>query len=134
MGKPVARVTDQHTCPQSAPAPHVGGPITGPGATTVLAQNLAVAVVGDAVTCTGGPPDLLVMGSPLVLAENKQVVCMGAPTAHGGVVVAGSPTVLAGAPVPPQVERLQEAAESDRPLCEVCNENNDGGGAGPSES
>lgn len=103
----------------TGPVPHVGGPIVGPGAVTVLANNLPVAVVGDAVTCSG-PPDALVVGAPTVLAENKPVVCMGDPTAHSGVVVMGSANVLVGAPGSSQVERLQNAASADRPLCELC--------------
>ncbi|UJF17654.1 type VI secretion protein, partial [Vibrio sp. SS-MA-C1-2] len=35
-----ARLTDMHTCPMQTPGtppiPHVGGPIVGPGAVTVL--------------------------------------------------------------------------------------------------
>jgi len=122
MGKPIAsaRVGDHHTCPMTTgPVPHVGGPIAGPGATTVLANNMPVALVGDAATCSG-PLDVLVGGSPLVLAENRPVAYFGANTAHGGVIVAGSSNVLVGAPNPPQVARLAEAAEHDQALCESC--------------
>jgi uncharacterized Zn-binding protein involved in type VI secretion len=106
MGKPIARVGDQHTCPMTTgTVPHVGGPIAGPGATTVLANNMPVALIGDAATCSG-PPDVLVGGSPLVLAENRPVAYFGANTAHGGVIVGGSSNVRVGAPNPPQVARL----------------------------
>ena len=43
-----ARITDMHTCPMVTPGthpiPHVGGPIIGPGAPTVLIGKLPAAV------------------------------------------------------------------------------------------
>ncbi len=75
--------------------PHVGGPIVGPGAPTVLAEKLPVAAVGDVVTCVG-PPDVIVEGAATVLAAGRPVAAMGAKTAHGGVIVAGAPTVVVG--------------------------------------
>ena len=48
---PAARVTDLHVCPMQTPGivpiPHVGGPIVGPGAATVLIGGLPAAVEGD---------------------------------------------------------------------------------------
>lgn len=71
MGKPIARISDNHSCPMAdGPKPHVGGPIVGPSASTVLAEDLPVAVVGDMATCAG-PPDSLVQGSSTVFAEGK---------------------------------------------------------------
>jgi uncharacterized Zn-binding protein involved in type VI secretion len=123
MGKPVARVGDMHTCPlNEGPIPHVGGPIIGPGAATVLANNTPLAVVGDAATCAG-VPDSIIVGSATVFAENKPVAFFGAQTAHGGVIIAGSATVLVDAPNLPQIERLQRASEEDRFACEDCEEN-----------
>lgn len=85
-----------HTCPMfDGPKPHVGGPITGPGAATVLIAGLPAAVVGDLATCAG-PPDSLVLGSGTVLIAGKPAVRMGDTTAHGGIVVAGAPTVIIG--------------------------------------
>lgn len=96
MSKPAARVGDMHTCPLvTGTVPHVGGPITGPGVPTVLIANMPAAVVGDMATCTG-PPDTIAMGSTTVLIGNKPAARMGDQTAHGGVIVAGAPTVLIG--------------------------------------
>jgi uncharacterized Zn-binding protein involved in type VI secretion len=93
---PIARLTDMHTCPMSTgPVPHVGGPIAGPGAPTVLVGGLPAACVGDVVTCVG-PPDAIVAGCFKVLVGGRPVAIMGGSTAHGGVIVAGCPTVQAG--------------------------------------
>ena len=69
---PAARLTDMHTCPMQTPAwpspiPHVGGPIVGPGAATVLIGKLPEAAAR-----------------------------MGDTTAHGGQIVLGCPTVIIG--------------------------------------
>ncbi len=83
-----------HVCPMvTGVVPHVGGPISGPGAATVLVANMPAAVMGDMAVCVG-PPDSCVMGSPTVLFCNKPAVRMGDPTAHGGTVVLGAFTVL----------------------------------------
>jgi len=99
MGLPAARMTDMHICPMQTPAvppiPHVGGPIIGPGAPTVLIGSLPAAVMGDNATCVG-PPDSLVMGSTTVLLGGKPAIRMGDTSAHGGSIVAGLPTVLIG--------------------------------------
>ena len=93
---PAARVTDMHTCPMvTGVVPHVGGPITGPGVPTVLIGNLPAATMGDMATCTG-PPDTIRRGSATVLIGNKPAARMGDQTAHGGVIVAGFPTVMIG--------------------------------------
>lgn len=72
--------------------PHVGGPILGPGAPTVLIGGLPAAVVGDMCNCVG-PPDAIVMGSATVLICGKPAARMGDMTAHGGSIVVGVPTV-----------------------------------------
>jgi len=99
MGQPAARITDLHVCPMQTPGappiPHVGGPIVGPGAATVLIGGLPAAVVGDTAVCVG-PPDSLVAGSATVLIGGKPAVRLGDSTAHGGSVVLGLPTVLIG--------------------------------------
>ena len=85
-----------HVCPMTTgPVPHVGGPITGPGAPTVLIGGLPAAVMGDMATCVG-PPDSLILGSATVLIEGKPAVRMGDSTAHGGTIVGGLPTVMIG--------------------------------------
>jgi uncharacterized Zn-binding protein involved in type VI secretion len=99
MGQPAARLTDMHTCamvqPGVVPVPHVGGPIIGPGAPTVLIGKLPAAVMGDNAICVG-PPDSLVKGSATVLICGKPAIRMGDSTGHGGSIAAGCPTVLIG--------------------------------------
>jgi uncharacterized Zn-binding protein involved in type VI secretion len=96
MSKPAARLTDMHTCPMfDGPKPHVGGPITAPGAPTVLIGSLPAARVGDMVTCVG-PPDTIAQGSVTVMIGGQPAARMGDMTAHGGVIVVGQPTVLIG--------------------------------------
>lgn len=86
-----------HTCPMvdPGPKPHVGGPVVGPGAATVLIGGQPAAVVGDMCTCVG-PPDTIVKGSATVLIGGKPAARMGDMTAHAGVIVAGQPTVMIG--------------------------------------
>ena len=85
-----------HACPMvTGIVPHVGGPITGPGVPTVLIGGLPAATMGDMATCTG-PPDTILRGSATVLIGNKPAARMGDQTAHGGVIVAGFPTVMIG--------------------------------------
>ncbi|MGF1697945.1 PAAR domain-containing protein [Vibrio kyushuensis] len=94
-----ARLTDMHVCPMQTPAvppiPHVGGPITGPGAPTVLIGNMPAATMGDMCVCVG-PPDSIIKGSATVLITNKPAARMGDTTSHGGTIVLGMPTVLIG--------------------------------------
>ena len=96
---PAARSTDMHTCPQVTPGlppiPHVGGPIVGPGAPTVLIGGLPAARVSDMATCVG-PPDTIAQGSATVLIAGLPAARMGDATAHGGTIVLGYPTVLIG--------------------------------------
>lgn len=96
---PAARLTDMHTCPMQTPGvppiPHVGGPIVGPGAPTVLIGGLPAAVMGDTAVCVG-PPDSIVKGSATVMIGGKPAARMGDTTAHGGTIVAGFPTVMIG--------------------------------------
>ena len=82
-----ARITDMHTCPMQTPAipspvPHVGGPIVGPGAPTVLIGGIPAAVMGDSCVCVG-PPDTIVKGSATVMICGKPAARMGDTTAHG---------------------------------------------------
>jgi len=94
---PAARLTDMHTCPLVTPpaAPHVGGPVIGPGMPTVLITKLPAAVMGDTCSCVG-PPDVIVKGSATVLIGGKPAARLGDNTAHGGVIVVGAPTVMIG--------------------------------------
>ena len=94
-----ARLADLHVCPMVTPGvppvPHVGGPITGPGCATVLIGSMAASVVGDMVVCVG-PPDTVAMGSTTVLIGGVAAARMGDPTAHGGSITLGCPTVIIG--------------------------------------
>ena len=96
---PAARLTDFHECPMETPAvppiPHVGGPIVGPGAPTVLIGGLPAARIGDMLICVG-PPDEIVMGSATVIIEGMPAARMGDETAHGGTILIGEPTVMIG--------------------------------------
>lgn len=93
---PAARVLDLHVCPMFiGPVPHVGGPIGGPGAVTVLTCFFPQAQATNTCVCVG-PPDMIAMGSMTVLAGGKPAARMGDPTAHGGMIVLGAPTVIIG--------------------------------------
>lgn len=88
----------QQICPMcTGIVPHVGGPVTGPGAETVLTSLGPVSKVGDLCVCVG-PPSTVVTGAPTVLVEGTPVAVEGISiTDHGGEI-AGPPTpnVLAG--------------------------------------
>ncbi|WP_210518791.1 PAAR domain-containing protein [Hymenobacter terricola] len=99
MGQPAARLNDLHVCPMQTPGtppiPHVGGPVLGPGAPTVLIGGLPAARVGDMALCVG-PPDSIVAGSGSVLIAGMPAARLGDSTAHGGSIVLGLLTVLIG--------------------------------------
>lgn len=96
MSFPAARVTDMHVCPMvTGVVPHVGGPILPPGVPTVLIAGLPAATVSSMAVCAG-PPDLIVKGSPTVLIASRPAARMTDSCAHGGMIVAGCPTVLIG--------------------------------------
>jgi uncharacterized Zn-binding protein involved in type VI secretion len=83
-----------HTCPMvTGVVPHVGGPILPPGGIGVMIAGMPAARVGDMCTCTG-PPDTIIMGSTKVLIKGQPAARMGDPTAHGGTIVMGAPTVM----------------------------------------
>ena len=99
MGMPASRIGDMHVCPMVTPGvppiPHVGGPIIGPAAPTVLTGSVPQSVVTDTCVCVG-PPDVIVKASMTVLVMSKPAVRIGDMTAHGGAIVVGFPTVLIG--------------------------------------
>jgi uncharacterized Zn-binding protein involved in type VI secretion len=96
---PAARLTDFHECPMVTPGanpiPHVGGPIIGPGAPTVLIGGLPAARIGDMLVCVG-PPDTIVKGSSSVMISGMPAARMGDETAHGGQIMLGAFNVLIG--------------------------------------
>ena len=81
--------------PGIPPIPHVGGPVVGPGAPTVLISGLPAARVGDLATCVG-PPDTIVSGSATVMIGGAPAAYVGSSTAHGGSIVVGIPNVMIG--------------------------------------
>ena len=96
MPMPAARLTDLHVCPMvTVLVPHVGGPITAPGAPTVLIGGLPAARMGDIATCVG-PPDAIAFGSPTVLIQGQPAARIMDPTVHGGMIVLGCFTVIIG--------------------------------------
>lgn len=90
-----ARISDMHTCPMvTGVVPHVGGPVV-TGEPTVMVGFLPAARIGDTCVCVG-PPDSIAMGSSSVVIGNKPAARLGDMTVHGGVIVAGCPTVVVG--------------------------------------
>jgi uncharacterized Zn-binding protein involved in type VI secretion len=81
--------------PGTPPIPHVGGPISGPCAPTVLIGGLPAARVTDMAVCVG-PPDVIVLASFTVLTAGQPQARIGDTTAHGGTIILGLPTVLVG--------------------------------------
>lgn len=96
---PAARLADMHVCPMvtpgTPPIPHVGGPISGPCAPTVIIGGLPAARVGDMAVCVG-PPDTIAMGSASVITSGMPQARIADACAHGGKIVAGCPTVIVG--------------------------------------
>ena len=99
-----ARITDMHTCPMvtagvphdaNAPIPHVGGPVLGPGAPTVLIGGLPAARVSDSAMCVG-PAAIIIAGSATVLIAGLPAARVGDATSHGGSIVTGLATVMIG--------------------------------------
>lgn len=95
-----ARLTDMHVCPMATPGippiPHVGGPIIAPGSPTVIISGLPAARVTDQAICAAPVPDMIVTGSATVLVNGLPLARVGDATAHGGVILVGSPTVQVG--------------------------------------
>ncbi len=99
-GKPIATIGSMHVCPMvTGYVPHVGGPVSGPGAPNVLINGKPAALMGDMCVCTG-PPDSIVQGEPTVLINGTPVATMGSMTAHGGSIVQGEPTVMISSATP----------------------------------
>ncbi len=93
---PAARMGDMHVCPMvTGIVPHVGGPVMPPGCPTVLIAGQPAARLGDMLTCVG-PPDSILGGSATVMIGGKPAARLGDPTAHGGSIVVGCPTVQIG--------------------------------------
>jgi len=96
MMLPAARLRDIHTCPESSSGrDHEGGPIHAPGAKSVLFNHRAAARIGDVAICKG-PQDAVVTGNYTVLIEDSPAARLSDSTAHGGVIVTGSPDIFLG--------------------------------------
>lgn len=92
---PASRITDMHTCPMfDGPKPHVGGPVI-LGQVTVLTGGIPQTTATKNATCVG-PPDMIAKGSGTVLVGSLPAVRIGDNTAHGGVIVGMTPTVMIG--------------------------------------
>ncbi len=121
---PAARLTDMHVCPMvTGLVPHVGGPIIGPCAPTVLIGALPAARITDMCVCVG-PPDVIIAGSKSVIIMGMPAARIGDSTVHGGVIVMGLPTVIIGdassAGGGRQAEALTAASATGKPFCEIC--------------
>ncbi|RTL60264.1 MAG: type VI secretion protein [Sphingobacteriales bacterium] len=85
-----------HSCPLiTGGIPHNGGPVIGPGCTTVLIEGKPASVAGDVLQCNGAM-DTIVTGSASVLINNKPAARIGDKTAHGGTIITGSSNVQIG--------------------------------------
>ncbi len=96
MGKPAAVLGNPHICPKfRGKVPHVGGPIIA-GSGNVLIGGMPAARKGDKLICGVGTPDSIKAGSSSVKINGKPAARLGDSTSHGGIIVAGNPTVLIG--------------------------------------
>ena len=96
MGAPAARLADLHVCPMvTGIVPHVGGPISGPCAPTVIIGGMPSARVGDLAVCVG-PPDAIALGSFTVIIAGMPAARIGDTTVHGGKITLGCFTVMIG--------------------------------------
>ncbi|MEM6897369.1 MAG: PAAR domain-containing protein [Pseudomonadota bacterium] len=86
---PAARITDSHVCPLCPGAPVLKGE------PTVLTGKMPQARIMDVCACVG-PPDPIAYGSPTVLVGKMPAARMTDPTAKGGMIAKGEPTVLIG--------------------------------------
>ena len=124
---PAARLGDMHTCPRVNPGkaqvPHVGGPVS-KGEPTVLIGMMPAARAGDMCVCVG-PPDAIAKGSATVQIGFMPAARVGDPTAHGGVITVGCPTVMIGdvgmgGTATTQGQAMRRAKERGVPLVEKC--------------
>ena len=115
---PAARISDMHTCPMvnPGPVPHVGGPVSA-GSPDVQIGFMPAARVGDSMVCVPAP-DTIAKGSATVLINNMMAARIGDSSAHGGVIVAGCPTVMIGDSG--QGSTFSLAAAHGTPFCEEC--------------
>lgn len=104
---PAARITDAHGCPA-----HGGGPVVSGESSVIICYQFA-ARIGDTLVC---PPavDAISGGEPSVQIGYRDAARRGDPTAHGGRVTSGAPTVNIGS------SAQADALRTDKPFCEEC--------------
>ena len=87
MGRPIALLGHQHTCPI-----HGGGPVMNPGQTLVRFNGIPLAVEGGQCGCPGSPPlpDPMVKGSGVVKINGRGVMRIGNLTAHDDKIDMGA--------------------------------------------
>jgi len=96
-GQPAARVFDLHMC-SMVPVPP-GLPIIPLTSLNVFIGGMPAARQTDRCACIGPPPlpvDAIIFGSPTVHINSLPAARMGDPTAKGGAITTGFPTVLIG--------------------------------------
>jgi uncharacterized Zn-binding protein involved in type VI secretion len=94
----------------------VGGPEIS-GSADVITGYMPQGRVGDTLICVPAT-DKIAKGSSNVLVNGKMAARIGDSTVHGGVIVAGCPTVIIGESS--QSFTLRSAAASGTPFCEEC--------------
>jgi len=93
---PAATLVSPHICPMfNVLVPHIGGMPSPPGNPTVLICGQPAICAGDPLICPG-PPNVVAMGSLGVMICGKPAARMFDPTAHGGIILMGMPTVMIG--------------------------------------
>lgn len=118
MGKPAARLGDNHVCPKvTSKVPHVGGPAV-VGSPNVFINGMPAARQGDTMICVG-PPDSVKGGSASVFINGKPAARMGDGTSHGGVILGGSGNVFIGDSAGPSPAQMKTMS-SEAPFCEEC--------------
>ena len=95
MARSAARIDDNHICPLTAPAIHVGGPILLPGAPLTFVNGKNAARVSDKAFCTAPAPDTLRGGLITVFIDGNPASRIADKTDVGSIV-AGSADVLLG--------------------------------------
>jgi uncharacterized Zn-binding protein involved in type VI secretion len=96
--QPATRTGDQHVCPDTKPAPHIGGPVRPPGAALVTINQAPGSRLFDHAGCIASPVDVVMSGASTVLVHGMPAVRITEDTLHGGTVVAGEPSVEIGGP------------------------------------
>ena len=95
MARRAARIDDNHICPLTVPAIHVGGPTLLPGAPKTFINGKNAARVNDKALCTAPAPDTVRGGLITVFIDGNPASRIADKT-DVGTIVAGSADVLLG--------------------------------------